>query len=105
VTATEAVPDCEELAALVAPIVCVPTALPGEYSPLALIVPAAASPPATPSTLHLAAALPGTVAVNCCFCARVSGANCGTMLTTFELVTVTDAVSDLLPPDPVQVSV
>jgi hypothetical protein len=53
-------------AALVAITVCVPACDGAEYTPLALIVPALAFPPLTPSTDHVTAVLlvPVTVAVN-----------------------------------------
>jgi hypothetical protein len=51
----------------------------------------------------LAAALPGTVAANCCFCDNVSVASFGATLTDPE-TTVTVALVDLLTPAPVQLN-
>jgi hypothetical protein len=52
----------------------------------------------------LAAALPGTVAVNCCFSDNVSGASFGATLTEPD-TTVTVALVDLLTPAPAQLNV
>src|SRR5215831_12496204 len=54
------------------------------YSPVALIVPTALLPPATPSTSQLAPRFcesPVTVAVNCCGCVEVTAARLGLALT------------------------
>jgi hypothetical protein len=102
VTATTALPDCAGLATLVATTVCVPTAVPAVYRPPEVTTPTAALPPAMPSTAHVAAPPPGTVAVNCWVCDTVSVAIVGTTVTApLEIVTV--AVTRLLaPPAPLQ---
>src|ERR1700753_91735 len=68
------------------------------------MIPTLALPPATPSTVHVALALPGTVAVNCRDAPTTSAAVWGAMLmTVFEAVTNT-AVLRLLPPGPRQLN-
>lgn len=84
-----------------ATIVCVPTIVPGVYSPLALMSPTVLLPPETPSTDQLAAPPPGAVAVNCCVCHSEIAATLGDTV-TFMTVTVTVAV--LVPPLPVQLN-
>ena len=105
VTATEALPDWPGLATLVAITVCVPAALGGTYKPLELIVPTVELPPEMPSTVQVAAPPPGTVAVNCCDCDRVSAACFGVTEKLFADVMLTTAEAAALPPTPEQVSV
>jgi len=93
------------LATLVATTVCVPAALGGTYKPLELIVPTVELPPATPSTAHVAAPPPGTDAVNCCDCDRVSAAYFGDTEKPFADVMLTSAEAAALPPIPEQVRV
>jgi hypothetical protein len=69
------------------------------------MVPTAALPPTTPSTLQVAAPPPGTVALNCCDCDRVSAALRGVTAKLFAFVMPTVAVAAPVPPAPVQVSV
>jgi hypothetical protein len=105
VTATEALPDWVGLATLVATTVCVPAVLGGAYKPLELIVPTVELPPAMPSTVQVAAPPPGTLAVNCWDCDRVSAAYFGATGKLFPDVMLTTAEAAALPPTPEQVSV
>jgi hypothetical protein len=67
-------------------------------------MPTAALPPATPSTVQLAAPPPGTVDVNCWVCDTVSVAILGDTVTVpVAIVTLVVAIL-LVPPAPVQVS-
>jgi len=71
------------------------------YSPVELIVPLIASPPAAPFTCHVTVILvdPVTVAVNCCVVAPATLAVVG------EMATETPVVVELfLPPHPDQIS-
>jgi hypothetical protein len=63
-------------------------------------VPTVLFPPAMPSTFQVAAPPPGTVAVNCCDCDRVSAAYLGDTLKLFAFVMLTVAEAALLPPAP-----
>lgn len=68
------------------------------------MVPTAALPPATPSTDHVAAPPPGTVAANCCVRDSVMAAILGDTATVpSEMVTVAVAMA-LVPPGPTQVN-
>lgn len=79
---------------VVAVIVCEPTAAGAVYSPLELMVPVVALPPATPSTDHAkdAPVTPGMEAVNCCV------ADGSTVVVAGETVKLTTVIAALALP-------
>lgn len=77
---------------------------------MVVIVPVVASPPGAPSTLHVAprfAAVPSTIAVNCCLCVLATTAAIPGEIFTVSVATVRSSVAICVkPPDvPVKVTV
>src|SRR5438067_6853383 len=82
------------LALLRAVTVWVPAFEGGAYKPEVEMVPTVELPPTVPSTSHVTPifVVPETLALNCCFCFKVTGARRGT------IVTVTAANDEIVRP-------
>ena len=100
VTAVVTAALADEFATLVAVTVCTPGWVPGVNNPPAVIVPVWELPLGTPSIIQVTPELLGslkTVAVNCCFCDRVSEEPLGLSVTLIgPKTTVMAAVADLV---------